>query len=86
MHHLYVVRTKRRDELRAYLAERDIQAGVHYSPPVHRQPAYAGRLPGADMLMETDRAAGEVLSLPLYPEIGEDAVDRVAETVRGFFG
>jgi dTDP-4-amino-4,6-dideoxygalactose transaminase len=35
--------------------------------------------------METDRAAGEVLSLPLYPEIGEDTVDRVAEAVRGFF-
>jgi dTDP-4-amino-4,6-dideoxygalactose transaminase len=85
VHHLYVVRTKRRDELRAYLAERDIQAGVHYSPPVHRQPAYAGRLPGADLLMQTDRVAGEVLSLPLYPEIGEDTVDRVAEAVRGFF-
>lgn len=84
VHHLYVVRTPRRDELRAFLAERDIQAGVHYSPPVHRQPAYAGRLPGCEMLLETDRIAGEVLSLPLYPEIGKDAVDQVAEAVRAF--
>ncbi|MHA1569420.1 MAG: DegT/DnrJ/EryC1/StrS family aminotransferase [Alphaproteobacteria bacterium] len=84
VHHLYVVRTPRRDELRAYLAERGIQAGVHYWPPAHRQPAYAGRLPGAELLIETDRIAGEVLSLPLYPEIGEDTVDQVAEAVRGF--
>ncbi len=85
VHHLYVVRTPRRADLRTYLAERGVQAEVHYSPPVHRQPAYAGRLPGAEMLIETDRVAGEVLSLPLYPEIGEDAVDQVADAVRGFF-
>ncbi len=85
VHHLYVVRTPRRDDLRAYLAERGVRAGVHYSPPVHRQPAYAGRLPGAEMLIETDRVAGEVLSLPLYPEIGEGAVDQVADAVRAFF-
>lgn len=85
VHHLYVVRVPRRDELRAYLAERGIQAGVHYSPPVHRQPAYAGRLPGTEMIIETDRVAGEVLSLPLYPEIGEDVVDQVADAVRAFF-
>jgi len=81
VYHLYVIRTKRRDELRAFLKERGIGTLVHYPVPVHLQPAYRGRLPGGDDLPETERAAREVLSLPMYPELVESDVKVVAEAI-----
>jgi dTDP-4-amino-4,6-dideoxygalactose transaminase len=69
VYHLYVVRCARRDELLAFLKSRGIAALIHYPVPVHRQPAYRRRLPGEDSLPETERAAREVLSLPIYPEL-----------------
>ena len=82
--HLYVVRSTRRDELQRFLKERGIGALVHYPAPVHLQPAYRGRLPGGDSLPETERAAREVLSLPMYPELGEEEVRKVREAVKSF--
>ena len=83
--HLYVVRTSRRDPLRAYLAERGIESQIHYPTPPHLSPAYAnlGYKGGAFPLAE--RLAGEVLSLPLGPHLAPEQVDSVAEAVRSFF-
>lgn len=83
-YHLYVVRSPRRDELLAFLKERGIGALVHYPAPVHLQPAYHGRLRGGDRLPQSERAAREVLSLPMYPELSDDDVGRVAEVVKLF--
>jgi dTDP-4-amino-4,6-dideoxygalactose transaminase len=80
--HLYVVRSGRRDALLAGLQQREIGAVVHYPVPVHRQPAYAGRLRGAAELAHTEQAAREVLSLPLYPELGEAAGQQVVDAVK----
>lgn len=77
VYHLYVVRVPERDRVLADLRSRGIDAGVHYPIPLHLQPAYAHLGLGAGSLPETERAAREVLSLPLYPEMGEEAVDRV---------
>ena len=66
--HLYVVRSKYRDDLLAFLKSREINALIHYPVPVHLQPAYRGRLRGGD-LFETENAAREVLSIPIYPEL-----------------
>lgn len=84
VHHLYVVRSARRDALKSHLAERGIAAGVHYPAPVHLQPAYRGRLADAGSLPETERAAQEVLSLPLHPGLDEAAMQRVVDAVREF--
>jgi dTDP-4-amino-4,6-dideoxygalactose transaminase len=84
VYHLYVVRSDRRDALQEWLQARGIGSLVHYPMPVHRQPAYAGRLSGGRVLPETDRAAAEVLSLPMYPQLPEAAVDAVAAAVRAF--
>ena len=84
VYHLYVIRTKRCDELRAFLKEQGIGTLVHYPVPVHLQPAYRGRLPGGDDLPETERAAREVLSLPMYPELAEAEVKVVAEAILKF--
>jgi dTDP-4-amino-4,6-dideoxygalactose transaminase len=69
VYHLYVVRVNERDRLLEHLRKNDIGALIHYPVPVHLQPAYSGRLAGHDQLPETERAAREVLSLPMYPEL-----------------
>jgi dTDP-4-amino-4,6-dideoxygalactose transaminase len=80
--HLYVVRHPRRDALMAALAERGIATLVHYPTPLHVQPAFAplgyrrGDFPVAE------RAAREILSLPLFPEMTEAQVEAVVEAVR----
>jgi len=81
--HQYVVRSPARDALRDALARRGIGTNIHYPVPVHLQPAYRGRLAiGPSGLGESERAAREVLSLPLYPELGEDALAEVVAALR----
>ncbi|MGH7786489.1 MAG: DegT/DnrJ/EryC1/StrS family aminotransferase, partial [Candidatus Binatia bacterium] len=80
--HQYVVRCRDRDALRQHLQAAGIGTLVHYPVPVHRQPAYAGRIACASSgLEESDRAAREVLSLPMHAQLGEAAVQRVATAV-----
>jgi dTDP-4-amino-4,6-dideoxygalactose transaminase len=82
VHHLFVVRHPRRDALMAALRERGIGTLVHYPIPLHRQPAFASRggAPGALPLVE--KAAGEILSLPLYPELTDGQAEAVVAAVR----
>lgn len=84
VYHLYVVRSDRRDDLQTFLKSREVAALVHYPAPVHLQPAYQGRLRGSDNLRETERAAREVLSLPIYPELKESEMQTVIEAIRCF--
>jgi dTDP-3-amino-3,4,6-trideoxy-alpha-D-glucose transaminase len=81
--HLYVVLHPERDRLSAELRELGISTGVHYPIPVHRQPAMIGaphRVQGGELPV-TDELAATCLSLPVYPELGEDGVARVAGAV-----
>jgi dTDP-4-amino-4,6-dideoxygalactose transaminase len=82
VYHLYVIRSADRDRLRAQLGERGIGTGVHYPIPAHLQPAckHLGYREGD--LVETERAAGEVLSLPMYAELSEEQLSYVASAVR----
>jgi dTDP-4-amino-4,6-dideoxygalactose transaminase len=84
VYHLYVVASDRRDALQLHLKENDIGALVHYPVPVHRQPAYRGRLAGEGRLLQTDAAAGQVLSLPIYPELSESDQDIVIKAIKEF--
>lgn len=84
VYHLYVVRTPQRDALRAFLAERGVGTGLHYALPTHLQPAYRDLGRRAGDLPVTEQQAGEVLSLPLYPELTPAEVDRVIELVNQF--
>ena len=79
--HLYVVRHPRRDALAAGLQERGISTLVHFPIPLHLQPAFAasGGRPGD--LPVAEQAAREVLSLPLYPGLRDDEVERVISAV-----
>ncbi|MCV0403174.1 MAG: DegT/DnrJ/EryC1/StrS family aminotransferase [Chloroflexi bacterium] len=80
--HLYVVRSARRDELLARLREEGIGAGIHYPIPLHRQPAYVALGYGDVSLPHTEAAAAEVLSLPMYPELTDEQIQRIVATVR----
>jgi dTDP-4-amino-4,6-dideoxygalactose transaminase len=84
--HCYVVRVPggRRDDLRAYLAERGIGTGVHYPVPIHLQEASAFLGYRQGDFPVTERLANEVVSLPMYPELTDTQVDTVAEAVGGF--
>lgn len=84
VYHLYVVRCSDRDGLRDFLHSRRIGALIHYPVPVHLQPAYRCRLRGSDHLPETESAAREVLSLPMYPELTRAEADQVVTTVREY--
>lgn len=85
--HQYVVRAQARDGLHAALAARGIGTNVHYPMPVHLQPAYAHRIAiGPSGLHESERAAREVLSLPMYPQLDDAAATRVGAAVRDALG
>lgn len=84
VYHLYVIRSPHRDELLGFLKSKGVDAGIHYPIPLHRQPAYV-RLGYADVqLPVSEQAAAEVLSLPMYPELSEDQIRYVADTVKQF--
>ena len=81
--HQYVLRVPDRAEAMARLRAEGIATAIHYPQPVHLQPAYRGRTPlGPAGCAETARAAGEVMSLPMFPELADAQVERVCEALR----
>jgi dTDP-4-amino-4,6-dideoxygalactose transaminase len=82
--HLYVVRTQRRDELLEHLRQSGVDAAIHYPVPAHRQPPYAGSPPRFGLPV-TEACSREVISLPMYPELDEGDVERVARHARELF-
>ena len=76
--HLYVVQVDERDRVRATLAERGIDTGIHYPVPVHQQDAYRSLAMPAGSLPVTEAAAPRLLSLPMFPEMTREQVQRVA--------
>ncbi len=84
-YHLFVIRAERRDALRAHLTEQRIGTGLHYPLPLHLQNAYKGMGLRKGAFPITERAADTVLSLPMFPELEEAQVERVADAIRRFF-
>jgi hypothetical protein len=84
--HQYVVRLAERDALRDWLQVGGISTGIHYPVPVHLQPAYRGRLAVGPLgLGVTERAARQILSLPIYPQMSDEIVHRVISQIQDFF-
>src|SRR5438105_13478878 len=76
--HQYVIRSPQRDRLREHLRAAAIGTGIHYPVPVHLHPAYRNRVAlGPTGLRNSERVAGDILSLPIYPQLADSAVDRV---------
>jgi len=81
--HLYVIRSARRDSLRAHLRSLDIASDVHYPIPDHRQPVFGQRFSHV-RLPNTERLAAEILTLPCYPEMAEAQVEEVIAGVNSW--
>lgn len=81
VYHIYAIRTANRERLQAALQARGIQTGIHYPFPVHLLPAYADLGYKAGQFPHSERAAAEVLSLPMFPELTASMQEEVATTV-----
>lgn len=80
-YHVYTLRTEDRDGVQAALHTEGIQTAVHYALPVHLQPAYADLAYSPGAFPESEMAAKEVLSLPLYPEMTDNQIQRVSQAL-----
>jgi len=83
--HQYVIRAPRRDELRAHLAAHSIGTEIYYPQPLHLQKSLASLGYKAGDFPHAERAATEVLALPMYPGLREDEIDTVVEAIRRFY-
>jgi dTDP-4-amino-4,6-dideoxygalactose transaminase len=84
-YHLYVVRHPRRDELKKYLDDNGVGCALHYPLPLHLQKCYANLGHKAGDFPVSEKSARECLSLPIYPELTDAQIQRVAEVVKNFF-
>lgn len=84
VYHLYVIRTPQRDALQCYLREHGISTVIHYPVPIHLQPAYRSLGYSQGDFPVTEQAAGELLSLPMYPELSTQAIEYIAATIYEF--
>ena len=86
VYHIYAVRAKNRDGLRAHLKSRGIETGIHYPISLHLQPVYANLGYARGDFPHAEQVANEELSLPMYPELTDAQVEMIAQTVREFRG
>ncbi|NIT35645.1 MAG: hypothetical protein GTN49_03955 [candidate division Zixibacteria bacterium] len=85
-YHQFTVRATRREELRPFLAGEGIASAIYYPAAVHLTPAFANLGYGAGSFPEAEKAAGDVLSLPLWPEMADEQVEEVCAAVAEFYG
>jgi dTDP-4-amino-4,6-dideoxygalactose transaminase len=85
VYHQYTIRTPQRDDLRVFLKEQGIGTMIYYPVPLHLQEVYAGLGFGPGSYPEAERAAQEVLSLPIYPELTDEQIQEVAGTIARFY-
>jgi dTDP-4-amino-4,6-dideoxygalactose transaminase len=85
VYHLYVIQTARREGLQKYLADGHIATGLHYPLPLHLQKAYARSGYKEGDFPVSERAAKEILSLPMFPELTSDQIEEICDTIKQFF-
>lgn len=83
--HQYNIRTKYRDELQKYLKQKGISTLVHYPLPMHLQPAFKYLGYKKDDFLESEEAAKEILSLPIYPELRKEEQDFIVRKIKDFY-
>jgi dTDP-4-amino-4,6-dideoxygalactose transaminase len=82
VYHVYAIRSRERDRVQAQLRDRGIETGIHYPIPLHLQPAHADLGHSRGDFPNAERAAAEVLSLPMFAELTDAQLDEVATAVR----
>lgn len=86
VYHLYVIRHPRRTDLQAYLEHEGVQTVVHYPVPIHLQEAYHDLGYGKRSFPVAEKCAEEILSLPIFPQLRDEEIQRVAELINHFDG
>ena len=86
IYHIYCIRVPsgNRDALQKHLKARGIETGIHYPIPLHLQPVYQNLGYHAGDFPETERAAHEILSLPMYPELTDAQTQQIVDAIREF--
>jgi dTDP-4-amino-4,6-dideoxygalactose transaminase len=85
VYHVYVIRTKKREQLKEFLSHQGISTIVHYPVPIHMQPAITSILGAQPALNNTEKFAKEVLSIPMCPTLTKREVEYVSEKIAEFF-
>ena len=85
VYHRFVIQAERRDLLKRWLTEQGIETAIHYPVPIHLQPAASGLGYGRGSFPVTERQAGRILSLPVYPELTEPQRERVVRAIQEFY-
>jgi len=85
VYHLYVVRCQERDKLQQFLKENGISTGIHYPIPIHMQPAFKNLGLNQGAFPITEKFCGEILSLPMFPELREDEIEYTVEKIEEFY-
>lgn len=83
--HLYVIITKKRDELLKYLGEKGISCGIHYPIPIHRQLVYISLGYKEGSFLVSEKLSRQILSLPMYPELSEEEIKYISLQIKNFF-
>jgi len=84
IYHLYVIRTNKRNELMDFLAKNGVGTKIHYPYSVHRQKAYSDFKPLTDLSI-SEKYTDEIVSLPMFPELREEEIEKVSELIKKFF-
>lgn len=84
VYHLFVIRVRERERLSAFLKTRGVSCGIHYETPVHLQPAYADLGKGPGSFPCAEQTSGEILSLPMFPELTNAQIDYICAGIREF--
>ncbi|MBT4769359.1 MAG: DegT/DnrJ/EryC1/StrS family aminotransferase [Rhodospirillaceae bacterium] len=85
-YHTMVIRVERRDQLRRALSEKNIGSAIHYETPIHLQPAAVSLGYKAGDFPITEQQAGNILSIPVHQDLMPGDIERVVETINGFYG
>ncbi|MDE3088780.1 MAG: DegT/DnrJ/EryC1/StrS family aminotransferase [Chloroflexota bacterium] len=86
VYHIYCIRHKNRDGLQKHLKARGIETGIHYPIPLHLQPVYQNLGYHAGDFPHTEKAASEILSLPMYPELTNVQAQQIVDALKEFNG
>jgi dTDP-3-amino-3,4,6-trideoxy-alpha-D-glucose transaminase len=84
VYHQFVVRTPRRDAMRDFLARNGVVTGIHYPIPIHRSEAYRALGDAHDVAPLATALASEIVSLPIFPGMASEQVDRIGDAVHRF--
>jgi dTDP-4-amino-4,6-dideoxygalactose transaminase len=85
VYHQFVIRTKNRDGLRMSMLQKLVMSSIHYRVPLHKQPAFAPYHSKKCALPEVRTHCEQCVSLPMYPELTDEEVERVIAAVRRFY-